>query len=333
LCVLVPPGCSRTGLPIDDSSTAIGCTDGTVPLSRAYPTVMFVLDRSRSMSTELESSSRTTTRWQALGSGLKMALPSIDTSVQIGALLFPTGTADGESEQCTVSAKVSLQPALGNVAELTALMADSLPGGATPTATAIDHAAQSLLSTRASNQARALVLATDGSPDCNSDLNANTCRCVSSDNECHSSTRCLDDARTIATISKYKAMGVLTYVIGIQSAGDTEFSDVLDAMADAGGRPQSAAARKYYAARSESQLDAALETIAKQVGNCIYLTESVPDSGGTIQLVLDGVVLAETDWSWQDVSNGELVLSANVCSRVLADEALQLVARITCADR
>lgn len=129
-------------------------------MAHAKPTVMFVLDRSSSMSTNMDGSLGNWSRWQALGSALAAALPSVDDTMAIGALLFSTASTDDMN--CSVASKVDLQPALGNVAKLTQLLSISSPGGYTPTAQALDTAARLMLGMRAATQVRALVLATDG---------------------------------------------------------------------------------------------------------------------------------------------------------------------------
>jgi hypothetical protein len=325
-------GCSRTGLLIDDVGRApIACIEGEVQMTRAYPVVMFVLDRSTSMATSIGATRRTMTRWQALANALATTLPSIDNDVQTGALIFPSATS--EQQSCAVNSSPDLIPKRGNVPRLVSLMELTSPGGNTPTTSAIDSAAKILLDIRASTDARAMVLATDGGPDCNQFLNSRTCRCAASQGNCsNASIRCLDDVRTVERIAKYAAEGLPTYVLGIQSEGDTEFGDVLDAMAIAGGRPEANAPQKYYAARSESELDAALTAIAKLVGACVYLTTSVPNAGGTIQLSLDGAVLSNDEWAWQRESNGEIVLRPDICQQVIGEEAPRLSALVSCAD-
>src|SRR5262245_64733783 len=74
-------GGSRTGLVVDDGTTADGgtladagpdapiavqCTPGTVSLSRAAPAVMLVLDRSGSMGDALRRGTPGENRWQVL---------------------------------------------------------------------------------------------------------------------------------------------------------------------------------------------------------------------------------------------------------------------------
>lgn len=319
--------CSRTDLLEDE---AVACATGAVKLTRAYPTVMFVLDRSTSMSDPISYADRSS-RWDALNAAFARSLPNIDSAAHIGALIFPENTS---SQQCTVAPSVQLMPALGNAAKMLELIQSRAPGGGTPTADAIAVAGETLGATRASSTARAMVLATDGSPDCNYDLDPKTCRCItepSAGEPCSWVTHCLDDDRTIARVAHYAARGIPTYVVGIQTEGDEQYSDVLDAIAVAGSKPKTGSASKYYRARSQAELDAALGVVIRQVGNCVYLSPSVPNAGGSIQLYLDGDEIPSGGWSWQNRENGEIVLGNEACDRLLSDPNAQLGATVTCA--
>ncbi len=311
-------GCIGYRTPLDDvpvTDAGIPCAPGSFSLAHPKPTVMLVLDRSDSMATAMEPDATLPTRWNALTSALASVLPPVDNTMAIGALIFPSITT--RPLDCSVASAANLRPATGNVAALTRLMNVTVPGGGTPTEVAIDTAAKLLLGMRTASAARALVLATDGGPNCNASLNFTTCRCTNATgpgtNICVENSQCLDDTRTERTISEYQAQGLPTYVIGIETKGDPEFSDVLDAMAVAGGRPQVGAAQSYYAASSEAELNAALTTIRNQVGACTYLTSSVPDQNGSIVVSVDGVALAPDQWIWGDRSNGEIVLQGDAC--------------------
>jgi hypothetical protein len=188
-----------------------------------------------------------------------------------------------------------------------------------------------LLSVRSSRSARAMVLATDGGPNCNGALNPQTCTCADLGAGCRrNANQCLDDVRTVARIASHANQGVPTYVIGI---GNDAASATLDAMANAGGRPQSGAHR-YYAATSEAELDAALVTIRDAVGACTYLTPSVPDAQGRISLTIDGKTVpfdAANGWTWSDQANGEIVLSGAAC-KLVSTAALNVVATVSCSE-
>ncbi len=326
LGVLLVGGCSRSAIHSSD-----GCIEGEFLLTRAHPTAMFLLDRSESMNVPMSGDGFWGTRWDALSDALANTLPSMDSNVQVGALLFPASAASGN---CYVNPSPELAPALGNVPAALALINKNLPGGATPTDAAIESAATTLLETPTSSGARALVLATDGGPDCNAALVTSTCRCTyTASGTCDTPSQCLDDKRTIEHIADYRKRGLLTYVIGIQSPGDVDFSDVLNAMAVAGGHPQTEAPQKYYAARSKEELNAALTAISRMVGECVFLTSSVPDVGGSIVLTLNGVALTADQWLWQDRDNGEIVLESAVCARLHDQSSSTLVARVTCGSK
>lgn len=313
-----------------DASDAskVACLPGSFTLTAAKPVVMLTLDRSSSMSSSFGSG----TRWTTLTNALASALPPIDTSVQLGALTFPSVGSTGQS--CAVSGAAEIGPATGNAAAIIDLMRKNGPGGATPTAGGIDAAGAALAAFRAAKTARAIVLATDGAPDCNSALDGATCRCL--DSSCVGRPeRCLDDARTVKSIGAQLSGGIPTYVVGIQSSTNASFADVLDAMAIAGGRPLPlGSAHRYYAVTSSAELDAALVAIRDQVGSCTYLSSSVPSGDGTISLSIDGTLVpydstGAQGWRWSDQANGEIVLAGDVCAQAASGDHVFTV-DVTC---
>ena len=325
------------GLGRDASTDAgsVSCTSGTVALTLATPVLMLVLDRSGSMGGRLGQTNGTDSRWQILTTALASSLPPVASTMEIGALVFPSAT---QGFDCAVDPTVDLAPQLDQVAALVSLMQSTTPGGATPTALAIDSAARQLFAIRAATTARALVLATDGAPNCNAALDPATCTCAAG-NGCVANgngAMCLDEARTVETIGGYEAQGLPTYVIGIEDSNDAQFADVLSAMAIAGGRPQSGAT-SYYAGRSEADLDAALVAIRNQVGACVYLTSSVPDTNGTILVTLDGAVIpydatGVSGWEWANRANGQILLGGAACSAASASATGALQAQVTCSE-
>jgi len=310
--------------PIDTGP--LPCVPESLALSPATPTVLFVLDRSGSMSTVFDAGQ---SRWRVLVAGLASTLPSVDSTMEIGGLVFPS---DGRST-CTVPTPF-LSPGLDRVAALVADLQAITPSGGTPTADAIDVATQAILSVRAASSARALVLATDGGPDCNAALDPGTCTCSGATGRggrCRSADQCLDDTRTVDRIAASLARGVPTYVIGI--SGDVIGTDVLQRMALAGGRPLVGGVQAYYAARSAADLQSALAAIRDQVALCTYLTASVPDAHGAIAVTIGGATIREdaTDgWSWANRDNGELRLSGAACTLASSMARPMVAATITC---
>jgi len=337
-------GCgARTSLPIPDGDGAVvadasieegpvPCTPGRITLERARPAVMMVLDRSGSMGRGFGGDEP---RWNILTRALASALPPVDRTMQIGALLFPR--QGGGSQTCGLPATPELAPAFGSVPRLLEIMRSTTPRGGTPTAPAIELASKTLLAQRAATTARAMVLATDGAPVCNASLDWRTCRCGSPTMSCARRPElCLDDARTIAALTTSLEKGLPTYVIGIAASESGGFPDVLDAMAVAGGRPKTAGEHRYFVADSEAELDEALVAIRDQVGACTYLTVSVPDAAGDLTLIIDGAVIpfdeSRTEgWSWSDRENGQIVLSGLACARATPPGA-KIEAVVACSD-
>lgn len=249
-------------------------------------------------------------------------------------MIFPT--AAGRGMNCAVAGGLDLAPQTGNVASLIARMRNTTPHGGTPTDVAFGVAASALQDFRAGSNARALVLATDGAPNCNPDLDPSTCTCVGGGNCRRSADMCLDDTRTVATIGSYAKEGLPTYVIGIADADDSQFVSVLDAMAEAGGRPLTDGAHSYYSADSPSDLQAALLTIRDQVGACAFLTSSVPSASGTIVVMLGGQPIPfdpTNGWSWGNEANGEILLHGSACDAALVHGGTSnLVAEVTCGE-
>jgi hypothetical protein len=312
--------------------THLGCTPDTVTLSRARPTVMFVLDRSTSMATRMNNGRGAQTRWEALASALSTVLPPVDKSLAIGALLFPDLSTS--TPNCSVPTQAELPPATGNVTNLTRLMNAYPPDGSTPTASAIDVAARYLLSLRTATTARALVLATDGGPDCNAGLNPRTCHCLTTtgNSGCASTLQCLDDDRTVQTIAGYHEQGLPTYVIGLGNQGDAELDDALNAMAIAGGRPQRDGGPSFYPTSSSEDLNAALSAIRDQVGACTYLTSAIPDHDGAMVIHQGGAEIPPEQWTWGDKSNGEILLLGDACQALSNSQPSALTATLACTD-
>ncbi|CAN5705080.1 hypothetical protein BH09MYX1_BH09MYX1_23830 [soil metagenome] len=312
-----------------DDAAAVTCHPGSFTLAKARPAVMLVVDRSGSMNTRFSNAG---SRWVVLGNALAKALPPADATMQLGLLMFPQAGSSRNDVSCGLPGSVNLLPALHNAQPLLTQLKATNAGGATPTADAIALAGKAILGVRSAKSARAMVLATDGGPNCNSGLDPRTCVCADLGQNCkRDGALCLDDQRTSSRIAGFYTSGVPTYVIGI---GSDASASVLDAMAVAGGRPQTGAAHKYYGVTSESELDSALVTIRDQVGVCTYLTTSVPDETGTIRLLVDGKAIPydkDDGWVFVDRRNGEIVLAGAAC-KLVTNSPLNVVAEVSCGD-
>ncbi|MFT3710464.1 MAG: VWA domain-containing protein [Archangium sp.] len=315
-------GCDRTRLvPAYSLTEQVECIAGDFTLTTAAPEVMLVLDRSGSMSSTFGSG----TRWSTLESSLENVLPTVNEDIALGMALFPA--ASTSSAECRVADVPEYWPATGQVSKMLASLRSTSMVGGTPTAPALDLAASAFTSTKP----RAMVLATDGLPNCNASLNPASCACPSG-TTCTTAQRCIDDARTLERLSAHATEGIPTWVIGI--GDDVTGSALLDAMAVAGGRPASGT-RKYVSALNASELQNAFAAIRDELSSCVFTSPSVPDANGTITVQLDGVFVPQdasgvNGWTWSSLERGELVLRGDWCSKAIAASAPVVRVSVTC---
>jgi hypothetical protein len=307
------------------------CIPGKFTFELALTQLMFVIDRSRSMNFDITGQRtvdvpRAEWRWTLLQNALRRTITAFDNEIAMGAKFFPeppTGTSGEES--CLTDTGVGIAPARGNAQSILNVFQMSEPAAGTPTAEAVRLAAQFLTQRR--SVASTLVLATDGAPNCNGDLDALTCICtsVSGPNACAGNVRdgqysCLDDGRTVNTIREIALdQRIPVYVIGIGGFERPEFIQVLDEMAIAGGRPRATTPR-HYNAQSEEALTEALETIRDAVARCTYLTPSAPNDPDKIAVEIDGVAIPRDQtktngWDWIDQAYGQLAFFGEACTK------------------
>lgn len=305
------------------------CVPGEFTFEVALMQLMFVIDRSGSMRFTLDGvqeAPKSRWRWTVLQNALRETITSFDSEIAMGAKFYPEvlSAADLSDSQrsCRTDTGAGIAPARGNAASILNVFDMAEPRGGTPTSEAVRLAAQFLTQRR--SVASTIVLATDGAPNCNADLDAETCVCTST-MSCAGSTErgrfsCLDDGRTVETIRTVaESQKVPVYVIGIGSIERREFLQVLDDMAIAGGRPRPAMPR-HYNVQSESDLANALGGIRDAVAKCTYLTPSSPNDPDKITVQIDGAVIARdptktNGWDWVDRSFGELAFFGDACTR------------------
>lgn len=301
-----------------DAGIDAGCLDRPVPMTPAFPTVMLVIDRSGSMVDNLDGTDAGmgASRWEILQRSLSTVLPPLDQQLALGAIIYPAEN----TLRCDLPSGSDLVPARGNVNPLLDLMRRTSPTGGTPTAAVLGIASQTLLNTPTASSARALVLATDGAPNCNTALNPSTCVCTSPPTtpgvNCGSDTLCLDDTQTINTITAtFRDERIPTYVIGIGSQLN-QWAGPLDRMAVAGGAPRMGTPR-YYSVANQNELTDAFTRITAQLTRCTFLVNGVgPNEPLTVRVNGVDVAQGPNGWEWTNVARTELVLHGVSCDQV-----------------
>ena len=305
----------------------VPCVPGRFTFELALTQLMFVIDRSGSMAFTLngvQEAPRSLWRWTVLQNALRRTITTFDDQIAMGAKFFPEVLTDSDladaQRSCRTDDGVAIPPARGNAQAILGVFDATRPRGGTPTSEAIRQAATFLTQKR--SVARTIIVATDGAPNCNGDLDARTCVCTSAFCDVNPSRgrySCLDDGRTIDVIRQTAdVQKIPVYVIGIGSTERPEFLEVLDQMAMAGGRPRATAPR-HYNVQSENDLTSALETIRDSVAKCTYLTPSAPNDPNAISVEIDGVAIPRdptktSGWDWVDQGYGELAFFGEACA-------------------
>lgn len=315
----------------------VGCDPKNFTLKESPPAeVYLVIDRSGSMLEPGATPGKT--RWEEVVSAVDTALTQYENSVYFGVLLFP---ANGE---CGTSGPVvPIGPSTRD--EIFFELSRAIPAGGTPTAAALRNAAVSLIQYHQPGSPQFIILATDGGPNCNFALPVSpTCSCTYSSSfeycctnypgACFFGSGCLDDANTLAVIEENRTQyGIDTFVIGL--SGTNEYTALLDAMAEAGGRAQVGEATKYYPAENETQLTNALQAIAVSVISCRIELDEAPMYPNFVHIYLDGAEVERdgtknNGWDYANSQMNVIELYGEPCNRLRDGETHRLTATFAC---
>lgn len=307
---------------------AVQCVDGEFTLTRVEPEVLLVLDRSGSMALGLAGEATTPTRWDALRGALVAGLTPYDSTVTMGVLLFPDPMQRGD---CAVGERPTVVPGRRSLGAILGVMNAAGTAGRTPTWAALQSAGEYVRSRgSASGRSMALVLATDGAPNCNGSLDGQRCTCTGLGGTGQQSCEvdpalCLDDQRTVSAVLELSRAGVATYVIGIDGDDDPTVLTVLDRLATAGGRPRLSGptGHRYYSVRRAEELTEAFGAIQRAITLCELVAPERPGDDEVREVTVDGVAVLRdrsraNGWDWTTAQGTMLGLYGAACERLSA---------------
>jgi hypothetical protein len=316
------------------------------------PNLYFLLDRSGSMADDMEGSNLTkyVTARKVLGSVLQV----IGHRVRFGATVFP---ARGSEDSCGPGV-AAFDPKLGGLpacdGKLDPTLVDFLtalgrfaPGGSTPTSAALAELRPRLEELEGTT---ALVLVTDGAPNCNLEaicgpeacsLNIEGATvggqaCTPEFNCCDPSNTgagapgfCVDTEATAAELEGLFERGISTYVVGMPGA--ELYAGVLDRLAHAGGTARSGQVA-YYPANDQAALEDALYQIGTGVAvRCAIDLESPPESQDRVNVYFDGEIVPADPvdgWSWD--GDARILVNGDACIRLESGDVIDARAVFGC---
>lgn len=337
---------ARTGLFVDGGVDHLDATGGqadrpaidacTPEVITAVPSsveILLLADRSTSMERDLLGGAGSPRRWDVLRDALAATLPRYQGRLAMGLQFFP---GLGVTGICAVASTPDLNPAISQALPILTRFGRTEPNGRTPTWLGVQSAGRYLLGRAAPRRFRAILLATDGAPNCNGALDGARCTCTAlggtGQQQCEDDpSLCLDDGRTVAEVTRLAAQGIPTFVVGIDGDNQPELITVLSRLAVAGGRPNPAVAdRPYYSVRRPDELTSAFEQIQRQLTRCVFGVESAIAADATVSVSLGGQLVSrdpghQDGWDWTDAERTTLTLFGPPCERAAAG---QLVAQL-----
>jgi hypothetical protein len=276
---------------------AATCGVVTVAIEKAPPELLLVFDRSSTMNLTVPGTGMT--RWVAVTSAFQEVLGRTDAQVFWGLKVFPT------EKVCGVAPGVDVDLGPGNAGKVTLWLSTpaNRPGAppassGTPTDLAIDAAAAVLMA-RTSRNPKFLVLVTDDVPDCYPEAR-------------------LSNMAVIDAIGRARAAGIPTFVFGIAAAGSAS-EELMNLMAEAGGRARPDPTR-YYPVAMKDDMVRALTSIAAELVSCTFALRDAPPAPDDVTVTIDGTRVARDPtlrdgWSYGPAM-GSVVVHGSACDRL-----------------
>ena len=288
-----------------DGDTDTGCEEVPFPVAGHPPDILILLDRSNSMAWG------SPTTWSTMTAALNTITAEMDDLVRFGLMLFPAGTSNCVIPEYTPAVEI----ADINATEIsTALAATSPNGGGTPITESMSVAA-TYLNSLFDESEKYLLLATDGAPNCSSDmtLSCDTCVGTQSGGLCYTQTDCLDDVLALEMATEiHDDWNIDIYVLGVGGVLGA-WDDVMTGIAEAGGTGD------YFPAASTTEIEDALSEIAAEAMVCTFtvdwdsLGEGVSDDPGQVNMYADGEIVPYSEdcsnpdgWHWLDENTIEM---------------------------
>lgn len=288
-------------------------------------------------------------KWSALKSGLSAVTGGLATTLQYGLFVYPN-PGDDNAPIANCSAGAQRQAMGGSAAQINSALALVAPRGGTPTASTMAAALPVIQALQNDARPLAVVLATDGAPNCNNTQpRAGVTNCITQDNgvvtcacTCTSNAgsppqsdascalfNCLDTNAfsSAGAIAQIAQLGVQTHVIGIPDANIPAgqlaiFNDALNQMAVAGGAPLSGNVR-YHQATNLNALQASLEAVTRRIVAC-QITVPTPLDGATSIEVRLGTAPIPRDAArrngWDQTGPTSIQLFGSACDAATASQ-------------
>jgi hypothetical protein len=240
------------------------CDSTEMTASGMPPNVMLVVDKSGSMADPI-SSATDRAKIEDSKDALRALVDLNEGKIRFGWMQFPLG------DRCQPGI-VAIGCGENTAIAIQAAILILIPNGGTPTGETLQRAAEHE-SLHDATRSNFVVLITDGMPTCPA---GNGEQMTMEDGEL-----------ALNSVQTLRSNDIETFVVGIGEDLTSSNPDLLNLMAEAGGRARPGAT-KYYPANTAAELDEVLEAIGQQVMDCGLTLNRPPDHPDWVWVYLDG---------------------------------------------
>lgn len=313
------------------------CDESNFEITGRMVDILIVLDRSESMNQD--------GFWIPMGRALTEVTAATEDAVNFGLFTFPF-----ENEDCSPG-NVLIPIGEKNAAAI----ADVVGGGrndirtslGTPTAESLTIA-KDYLDTVDDGLDKYVILANDGAPNCNADLDPSTCECsVANMGGYCQDWICLDDQATYVASARLKEAGYPVFVLGIGES--MQWGEVMDNIASAGGTGS------YIPADSDQFVDVLMQIVGgiitcefdvdwSSIGSKtdddpdkvnFYCKGSEDEPADDTNIIFrdDGCASNGLSWTWTDDTHSRIQMCEGMCDKIKRGECPIITATFGCASR
>jgi hypothetical protein len=265
VCDIICGYCPGNSQCLPDGQCQPVCDEIEIGFGQIAPNLMLVIDKSGSMRDPTSSGSGRTKIQDAIDA-LNMLLNEGDGSIRFGWIQFP---ADAECAPGTVSVPIGDN----SVPQIRTMVNALAAEGGTPTGESL-QAANADQAMHDELRGNFVLLMTDGMPTCP----FGNGREVTPE----------DCALALQGVEDLYANAIETFVIGLGEDLNASNPELLNQMAEAGGRPRPGAI-KYYQANSLAELQLVLQDISGTIIGCSFVLDIVPEYPAWLWVYFDGV--------------------------------------------
>jgi hypothetical protein len=295
--------------------------------TRLPPDILIVQDKSGSMNESADgtcsSNCGAKSKWSQVTAALNQVVGMTDTTVNWGLKFF------SDNGHCGANGAPAVSVASGNAAAIMSSIGKTSPGGNTPTRDAIATGAAYLMGLTDTNK-KYLLLATDGLPNCPAG-----CSLTNPSNACTMTDNPAEDKAATDAVAAAAAAGYPVFVVGV---GMTGADATLNAMAMAGGMPQSGGGTAFYSVTDTASLVNALNTILGRVASCKFDIGTAPNSMTSVDQIDvygDNTRIPQdtshaNGWDYTNLAHTAIEIYGPKCDAITAGTIMQVTVTFRC---